>query len=120
MSDEILCSINGAEDICDFHLQREIYFSNEQIVFNIFFCLQLIIAVNLTCGQKGNIVYPHWQVIGHPLQLLDTLAQGTLCRGEKSFRRSIAVCCYILHSLPSHVTTLTTPLQQTQQHDVAF
>lgn len=84
MSDEILCSINGAEDICDFHLQREIYFSNEQVVL-----LQLADHCSefdffaVACGQKGKIVYPHWQVTGHPLQLLDTLAQGTLCRGKE-------------------------------------
>lgn len=88
MSDEILCSINGAEDICDFHLQRKNYFSNEQFVFNIFLlftadhCSQVDFFPT-ACGQRGNIVYPHWQVIGHPLQLLDTLAQGTLCRGKE-------------------------------------
>lgn len=37
----------------------------------------------MACGQKGNIAYSHWQVIGHPLQLLDTLAQGTLCKEKE-------------------------------------
>lgn len=55
----------------------------------IFFLLQLakhrseFDFFTIACGQKGNIVYPHWQVIGHPLKLLDTLAQGTLCRGKE-------------------------------------
>lgn len=80
MSDEILCSINGADDICDFHLQREVIFQTSKLCSIFFFLLQLADHCSefdffaIACGQKGNIVYPHWQVIGHPLQLLDTLA----------------------------------------------
>lgn len=43
MSDEVLCSIDGTQDICDLGLKREIHLTIERvIVFSILFFIKFI------------------------------------------------------------------------------
>lgn len=70
MSDQVLCCINGTQDISDFHLRdKEGQFMRTGCV--------LVTYVRVLTHFVS--VCPHRQVAGHPLQQFDTLAQGTLC-----------------------------------------
>lgn len=77
MSNEILCCINSTQDISDLDLrEKEECFARTGVTIK--FVSGLTHGINIVLVS----VFPHRQVAGHPLQQLDTLAQGTLCEKD--------------------------------------